>query len=335
MKLQKAKLTTITSESPKIAIFGVGSVTVTIIFALMQNKVPFKILCKKERENDLKNSVFQFTDPKNKTHNFHLENQVSVVNSNADSFDYIIIGCKSKDRKEYVDLTKKNLTPNGKWILIQNGLPEEGFLENKMIGGVVGWNTQKRMNGDYYQPNIGSLILGSADGSKVNSEWKFFLEPYIPVVLTNNLIGVRWHKLAINSIINGLAASKKQSLGELFLNISSRNEAIQTVTEIKNLMIKMNIQEEVVPGSISIIKLGDGVGSLPGWLRHIILIFLGLKYYKIRTSMVQDLDNGRKTEISDINGKIVEKAKHLSLSAPMNDWICKTVKQLEMEGVKL
>lgn len=73
---------------------------------------------------------------------------------------------------------------------------------------------------------------------------------------------------------------------------------------------KIGIKEEVVPGSVSVGKLGNGKGALPFLLRHIILLAIGIKYYRIRTSMVQDLDAGRKTEIDELNGQIVTKSKN-------------------------
>ncbi|TGL40826.1 ketopantoate reductase family protein [Leptospira perdikensis] len=317
---------------PSIAISGIGSVTVTIIHALHQNAVPFQILCRNEnRFQSLSASPIRFQGPNGKNVSVNLKSHLTKIQETKDKFDYILIGCKNQNIKEYLEETKHLLTPNGKWILIQNGIPESQFetYKNQIIGGVVGWNTQTLSNGTYYQSNVGSIILGDTSGKKPDSVWLEMLPPYLPVILTDKLAGYRWHKLAINSIINGLAAAKQVSLGELFLNKNSRREAIDTLTEIKQLINKLGIEERVVPGSFPIQKLGDGPGALPTWIRHLILLILGLKYFRIRTSMVQDLDHGRKTEIDFINGEVVKMAKGLHIPVPRNEWIVSKVKESE------
>ncbi|TGL75637.1 ketopantoate reductase family protein [Leptospira jelokensis] len=318
-------------KSPTIAFCGIGSVTVTILHALYQNGIPFTILCQdKTRMENLKTPI-RFKGPNQKTTVLNLTNHLQMVDSATMPFDYIFLGCKNQSLENYTTNTKHLLQADGKWIFIQNGLPENHFLSlrDKIIGGVVGWNTQVLSDGSYYQSNVGSLILGDAIGKKPDPSWHQFLEPWIPVVLTERLQGFRWHKLAINAIINGLAASKQSSLGELFLNWKSRNEAIEILSEIKKIMKKLQVEEEVVPGSFPIQKLGDGENALPKWIRHLVLIVLGLKYFKIRTSMVQDLDHKRKTEINFINGEVIQVAKSLGVPVPFNEKVVSAVIRLE------
>ncbi|MCW7468103.1 ketopantoate reductase family protein [Leptospira kanakyensis] len=318
------------NKIPTIAFSGIGSVTITIIHALYQNKIPFKILCRNpDRFQSLSKTPIRFQGPNGKITSIDLNNHLTLAQTEIEKYDYIFIGCKNQNLKEYLEETKSFLSPKGKWILIQNGIPESNFksYQNQIIGGVVGWNTQTLIDGLYYQSNVGSLILGEMSNETPNPIWNQILPPHLPVILTDKLMGYRWHKLAINAIINGLAASKRQSLGELFLNYQSRKEALETLTEIKQVIQKLNIKEEVVPGSFPIQKLGGGNGALPTWIRHLILIILGLKYFRIRTSMVQDLDNGRKTEIDYINGEVVKTAREIGLSVPKNEWIVSRVKE--------
>ncbi len=259
-----------------------------------------------------------------------------TLEETTETFDYIILGCKNKDLPNAIDSASAFLTSQGKFILIQNGLPESDlkFPKERIIGGVVGWNTQKQENNIYFQSNQGALILGGADSSIPDFLLKRILEPYIPTILTNNLLGYRWHKLGINSVINGLAASCKLTLGNLMLNVHGRNLSIKVLTEIKLAMEKIQIKEMVVPGSVSIERLGDGKGALPKWVRHLILILLGLKYYKIKTSMVQDLEANRITEIDDINGRIVKISRNIFTDAKINEAITNQVKLLEKNQIK-
>ncbi len=48
-----------------------------------------------------------------------------------------------------------------------------------------------------------------------------------------------------------------------------------------------------------------------------------------RPSMGQDIQKGRRTEIEQINGFVVEKAKEVGLEAPANAFLVETVKKVE------
>ncbi|TGN10615.1 ketopantoate reductase family protein [Leptospira ilyithenensis] len=322
---------------PKIAILGMGAITLSIARALFLNKVPYFVLTRDaKRKSELLANPLWYRYSSGPKEQISFEGIVSTLEETKDNFDYIILGAKSANLEDSIRKSIPLLSKGGRFVLIQNGLPEEivSISANQILGGVVGWNTQKLPDGVYFQSNAGALILGGADETTPEPFWKQALEPYITVILSSNLKGFRWHKLGINSVINGLSASCQLTLGELFFKKSGRSAAIRVLTEVRNVMEKIGIKEEVVPGSVSVGKLGDGKGALPFLLRHIILFAIGIKYYRIRTSMVQDLDAGRKTEIDELNGQIVAKSKTLGIGTPVNDAIVKKIKSLEEEKEK-
>ena len=47
------------------------------------------------------------------------------------------------------------------------------------------------------------------------------------------------------------------------------------------------------------------------------------------SSMLQDVRRKRKTEIDAINGAIITKARHYTLSAPVNTYLVQRVKEIE------
>lgn len=319
----------------KIAIYGLGAVTATIVRALKLNKVSPTILARNQTRADdliLKGFSFQYKGEKVGTFSFS-QSEVEDIAKSKGNFDYIIMGMKNDHLAECIPSAMNLLSGNGKLVLIQNGFPEESVSAlapaNKMIGGVVGWNTQLKPDGSYFQSNPGALIISGVDGSVPEIHWKTMLEPYIPIILTANLPGYRWHKIGINAIINGLSATGMLTLGELLFQKNGRRAAIEIVSEVGSIMGKLGISEGVVPGSVSLKKLAHGKSALPMFLRHLILLVIGLKYKKIKTSMVQDLENGRKTEIRELNGAIVEKGKTVGVHAKFNEAVVKKVIELE------
>jgi 2-dehydropantoate 2-reductase len=62
---------------------------------------------------------------------------------------------------------------------------------------------------------------------------------------------------------------------------------------------------------------------------HAIIRLVGLKYWKLKSSNLQSLETGRKTEIDFLNGYISSKARELKLSTPINDKLIRLVKEIE------
>ncbi len=53
------------------------------------------------------------------------------------------------------------------------------------------------------------------------------------------------------------------------------------------------------------------------------------KHKAIRSSMLRDLENNRKTEIDSINGVIIQYGKNHNFSTPLNDKVVSIVYQIE------
>ena len=95
-------------------------------------------------------------------------------------------------------------------------------------------------------------------------------------------------------------------------------------------MKALRIEEGIVPGAISVYKLA----GFPKFLQHLIIYILGRKYAKIRTSMLQDIDKGVKTEVDEIHGAIVAAAKTVGIAVPLTSQIVARVHALETGKTK-
>jgi len=314
----------------KIAFLGTGAIGASLVRALYLNKIPFTILVRdKQRKADLLTRGISYR-LKDITH-VELAGREVLTISQAKKFDYIFMGMKTPNLPASAKTAKKHLEKNGRIILLQNGLPEravKGYKEEQTISGIVGYNTQLMSDGSYFQSNPGHLILGTS--SDLPNNLKTALEPHQPIVLTHNAIGFRWNKLAINSVINGLGAVTGLALGPLFARRDARRAAITLIQEAATVMKALNIEEGIVPGAISVYKLA----GFPAFLQHLIIYILGRKYAKIRTSMLQDIDKGIKTEVDEIHGAIVAAAKTAGVAVPLTAEIVEQVHRLETGKAK-
>jgi 2-dehydropantoate 2-reductase len=321
----------------KIALLGTGAIGASVARALYLNHVPFTILVRdNKRKGELLARGIVYT-LKNSTH-IDLKQAAEVLTlaeaqkkAGKNKFDFIFLGMKTPHLKEAAKTAKSLLAKGGRLVLLQNGLPENEirtFKEEQVISGVVGYNTQLMPDGSYFQSNPGHLILANA--FEPPRELAQALEPHLPVVVTQNALGYRWNKLAINSVINGLGAISGLALGPLFAKYTARRVAIGLIQEAAAVMRALQIEEGVVPGAISVYRFVQ----LPAFVQHLMLFVLGRKYAKIRTSMLQDVERGAKTEVDQIHGAIVAAAKQSGVEVPLTAQIVTLIHAIEQGKAK-
>lgn len=320
------------ASAKKIALLGTGAIGASVARALHLNQVPFTILVRdKKRKADLEQHGIRYTLKITTQIRMGQSAEVqtvaeAVAKARSRKFDYIFLGMKTPHLAEAARTAKKLLAKNGKIVLMQNGLPEgavKGFREDQIISGIVGYNAQLLPDGSYFQSNPGHLILANA--LQPPRELAQALEPHLPVVATQNALGYRWNKLAINSVINGLGAVTGLALGPLFARYAARRVAIGLIQEAAAVMHALRIEEGVVPGAISVYRFAE----LPRFIQHTMLFVLGRKYAKIRTSMLQDVERGVKTEVDEIHGAIVSAARGNGVVVPKTEAVLRTVHALE------
>ena len=108
--------------------------------------------------------------------------------------------------------------------------------------------------GRYRQTSSGSLQLGRTDG-RIDDELTRLarlLAPIGDVRTTDNLAGVRWSKLALNSAITTLGAVAGQPLGGIVRHHYVRRLALEVFTELVEVARRRGIRLAHVSGTFSL-----------------------------------------------------------------------------------
>jgi 2-dehydropantoate 2-reductase len=63
--------------------------------------------------------------------------------------------------------------------------------------------------------------------------------------------------------------------------------------------------------------------------RHLFIRAIGFKYRRIKSSSLQSLERGRKTEIDYLNGYICDRGREHGVPTPLNDAVVTMVKEIE------
>ena len=249
--------------------------------------------------------------------------------------DIILLATKATDMMEVVRSIDPILTDTGVLISMQNGICEDDIAavagSDRVIGCVTGWGATMETRGKPEMTSSGDFILGYPDkkADELLSTISDALSTVVPVIVTDNIKGHKYSKLIINSCITSLGAICGLYLGNMLMIKKVRNIFVEIIREALKVSEKMNINIEVFAGKLDFEKFVRGKGIFSDLRRHILLLIIGYKYRKLKSSSLQSLQHGKPTEIDFLNGYIVKNAINYGLSVPVNAFIVSMIHQIE------
>lgn len=240
-------------------------------------------------------------------------------------FDYLFITTKTYDLKSVLIEYRSHIDNCIYVVILQNGIGNEllvrGFCpEEKIIRAVT-------INGVFLD-KPGHLIYSGAGLTKIGFPFKnnektkqqdldlHLLKDLLDIagldtIIVDDIIKECWEKAFINIGINAFGALTRLKNGKLL-----------EINGLKDLMAEA-IKEALVVAKQKGIQLSEK--------DFISLTFkIAKKTAENKNSMLQDIMKGKNTEIDFLNGIIVEFAKELGISVPINELLTNLIKGLEL-----
>jgi 2-dehydropantoate 2-reductase len=255
-------------------------------------------------------------------------------------FDYVLLATQPPDVEVAARAALPALAPGGLMVCLQNGLCEDRIAKiagaERTAGAVVAWGAAMPEPGLYDRTAAGGFTLGRMDGKADErlDELARALEPIGAVEVTSNLTGKRWSKLAINCAISSLGTLSGDRLGGLLQHRFARRLALEIMTECVHVARREGVKLEKVSGTIDlewIALTGEERRGAPGptlVAKHALLLGVGFRYRRMRSSMLSAIERGRTPAVDFLNGEVVERAASLRLATPVNARIRKEVWRL-------
>ncbi|HEX2967574.1 MAG TPA: 2-dehydropantoate 2-reductase [Bacteroidales bacterium] len=249
--------------------------------------------------------------------------------------DIIILATKATGMIDAALSLKTILGENGYLISLQNGICEDDLVsvigKNGIIGCVTGWGATMERHGKLIMTSKGDFILGYPDREPDDflSEIATILSSVVPSRVTTNIIGNKYSKLIINSCITSLGAICGLYLGEMLAIRKIRRIFIEIIREAVLVADKMNLRIEVFSGRLDFREFIKNEGFAGDFKRHLLIRAIGLKYRRLKSSALQSLERGQKTEINYLNGFIVKHGNELGVEVPVNSAIVDIVHDIE------
>jgi len=255
-----------------------------------------------------------------------------------EKFDYVILATQPPQVEQAADAALPALSDDGAMVCLQNGLCEPRIAkiagDDRVIGGVVGWGATMPEPGLYEKTAAGGFTLGYPSGELLGTDTDDLvaaLEAVGPVETTQNLRGKRWSKLAINCGISSLGTIGGDRLGTLIQHRFVRRLCLEIMTEVVQVARKEGVRLEKVSGTLDLswIALNDeerSVAGSPGLVaKHGLLLAVGFRYRRMKSSMLSAIERGRTPAVDFLNGEVIDHARKHGLRVPVNSVIRDTV----------
>ncbi|MGQ9718983.1 MAG: ketopantoate reductase family protein [Nitrososphaerales archaeon] len=235
------------------------------------------------------------------------------------SVDLVIMAVKSYDTKQAVKEILPMLSHDTSILTIQNGLGNvEAISEVAGFEHVVGGLTMQASTliglGEVFHAGKGATIIGELD-SRMSLRLKridnMLNRSDIEARISNNIIGAMWDKVIVNVGINALTALTRMKNGGLLQSAEVKEVMKRAVMEA----VDVSKAAKIRIGSENPLKMTIDVASSTAMNR---------------SSMLQDVDRGKRTEIDSLNGAIVKLGKEYGIETPINETLCALVKRLEI-----
>jgi 2-dehydropantoate 2-reductase len=242
----------------------------------------------------------------------------------------VLVSVKSADTADMADLIARHAPPDVIVVSLQNGVGNVTVLRNRLpgrrvLGGMVPFNVITAGEGRFHRATSGDIVIEQDDADTAAK----LSVPGLNMRPTGNIDGVQWGKLLVNlnNALNALAdLPLRRQLAQRPWRRLFADQMAEGLTAIRAEGIK-----PVSPTPIP-------AGWMPPLLRLPDIIFEAMlgRTMKIdpeaRSSMWEDLQRGRRTEIDYFQGVITGIAERRGLDVPLSRRVVELIREAEADG---
>ena len=245
------------------------------------------------------------------------------------SCDVVLVTVKSMATKDAARPLADLLAPRAIVISFQNGVSNADALrrvlpDQRVLAGMVPFNVLRGPKAHFHLGTSGPLAIEEAPFATPAAD--ALRRAGLRVDVHPNIRGILWSKLLFN-LNNSVNALSGLPLREQLSVRSYRRVTAKSITEGLACLAAARLKPVSVGRMIP--RLAPSILSLPNVLFFRIAATMVSIDPEARSSMWDDLDRRRVTEIDYLNGEIVRLAERLGIDVPVNRMICELVRAAE------
>src|SRR6202166_2144168 len=242
----------------------------------------------------------------------------------------VLVTVKSADTAEIADIIAKHAPSDAVVVSLQNGVGNVSILrerlpERRVLAGMVPFNVTAPAPGRYHRATSGDIVI-EQDAATTAERLSV---PGLTMRPSRNIAGVQWGKLLVN-LNNALNALSDLPLSQQLAQRGWRRLFADQIAEglaaIKAEGTKP-VSSTPVPAGLTphLLRLPDAVFAM--------LLGSTMKIDpEARSSMWEDLQRGRRTEIDYLQGLITGIADRYGLQVPLSRRVVALIKSAEASG---
>lgn len=296
-----------------VGLIGMGAVG-TVYGRLLYNRFGdnFKVIADISRKEKLQKSGFTLN-------NETFYPKVISEGDSKETFDLIIFCVKNYQLNGAIEDVKSFVGENTVLITFLNGVTardkiHKEFPNNKTLYGLAMRIDAERKDKGFINTEDGEIHFGEADNTVISTEvmavQECFNEAGIKNIVFPDMIRMIWKKFMLNVGVNQVTAVTRSPYGKvthLETNLVLFKGAMSEVLKIAKAL-NIDLREEDIDDFIDLMNNFSPMG---------------------RTSMLQDVEAKRKTEVDYFAGTVIEMGKNLNIPTPMNYVLYNIIKSLE------
>lgn len=248
----------------------------------------------------------------------------------------VIVSVKGRDTASAARIMAPHLHKDAVLVSLQNGLQNAARIqavlpEHEVVAGMVPfnviWEARPPSEGVHLrQATSGDIILGQSSRQQVTRLVERFAQSGLGVQQHPDMRAVQWAKLVLN-LNNAIQALSGLSLHDELQDRSYRRVLAEAMNEAWRALDAAGIR----PAAVGRMRPRIAPWILP--LPDVLFRLLAAPMVRIdptaSSSMADDLDRRRTTEVDDINGEVVKLSRAMGLSAPVNTRLVKLIHEAE------
>lgn len=256
--------------------------------------------------------------------------------------DVLLVAVKSYESAAAVALMAPMLREDSLVVPVQNGMNEEWFARLLPRGRLVGCSvhvpaelTDPGRVTRYLPRTLRTFSLGvTDDGPVAPVEWLASLFAAAgETEVSDDLVAVKWAKLAVNTMTNAPAAITGWTTNRLWTDPRSLPLVVRAAGETLAVASAVGVTPAPLFGRLDPTLFRNALEE-PGAARDAsaaMAVIAGQRTgpSESRPSMLQDVDRGRRSEVRYLNGYVVRKGREHGVPTPVNAALQMIVEEID------
>ncbi len=253
------------------------------------------------------------------------------INEKLTSFDYVypgsiketadlvIVAVKQHHLEQAISDIKTLIGSDTIILSLLNGISSEERIGNtygmdKMLHSFVVATDSVRSGTNIQYSKIGKIVFGDREDSaaslKVQAIRDFFDKAHIPYTIPEDIIREQWWKFMMNVGINQVSAVLRAPYGPFTKPGAARELMFAASREVIAIAERVGVRlsEDDLAQYAAVLEAISPLG---------------------KTSMLQDVEAGRKTEVDIFAGTVIELGQQYGVATPVNQLLYKLITALE------